>query len=321
MKQNLWIILLSLSAALYSQVPYTPSMKAPSNGTQFAITEGYADIKLEWSMISGATSYYVQVSSTTSFSSYWCTTNFEEEDSSYYNEYDQQEITFYWEQGYVEFPAIPGTTYYWRVNASDSSGYSPWSTVDSFSIVGPSGAPTAPAIFNPAPSSDYQVLSVPRNPLLQWSSILDSELYRGTANATKYTVQLSLNDSFASARDTIVSTQAWSVGILSANTTYYWRVNAFNSFGTSSWVMSCFTTDAEGVLKNPTCKQTAALGYRGSVAVYALNGRQIYSAPFDAASTKEGVLRLGNKPLATGVYRYCFLKDRKIVDAGNLFVR
>ena len=63
------------------------------------------------------------------------------------------------------------------------------------------------------------------------------------------------------------------------------------------------------------------IGYQGRLAVYSLNGRQILKTSFDASATNENILRIVNKIVARGVYRYRFLKDGKIMDEGNCIVR
>ncbi len=63
------------------------------------------------------------------------------------------------------------------------------------------------------------------------------------------------------------------------------------------------------------------IGYKGDLAVYSLNGRRILKTSFDASATKENILRIINKIVARGIYRYRFLNDGKIMDEGNFIVR
>ena len=67
--------------------------------------------------------------------------------------------------------------------------------------------------------------------------------------------------------------------------------------------------------------KTSVIGFDGVLAVYSLNGRQILRVSFSKSSTKESILHLSNKTMATGVYKYCFLKDQKVMDYGTFFVR
>jgi DNA-binding beta-propeller fold protein YncE len=66
---------------------------------------------------------------------------------------------------------------------------------------------------------------------------------------------------------------------------------------------------------------TSVLGYRGVLAVYSLNGRQVLKIPFAASETREAALRSADKIPARGFYRYRFLNDRKVMDEGNFIVK
>jgi YVTN family beta-propeller protein len=67
--------------------------------------------------------------------------------------------------------------------------------------------------------------------------------------------------------------------------------------------------------------KTSAIGYNGVLVLYSLNGRLIFKTLFSAAATKESLLHVNNKTVAQGVYKYCFLKDQKILDEGSLLVK
>ncbi|MBI3005412.1 MAG: T9SS type A sorting domain-containing protein [Ignavibacteriales bacterium] len=111
------------------------------------------------------------------------------------------------------------TTYFWRVNASNSGGTSDWSTVRSFiTIVGP------PDLLSPTDGSVHQPISLS----LTWNA---------SSGATSYRVQVSTDTSFASivVDNSNVTTTSSDVGPLANNTSYFWRVNATNADGTSDW--------------------------------------------------------------------------------------
>ena len=69
------------------------------------------------------------------------------------------------------------------------------------------------------------------------------------------------------------------------------------------------------------CGFIYCIGYDGTLAVYSLNGRQVLKIPFRAAATKESILNGINKIQAMGVFKYCFLKDRKVMDEGSFLRR
>jgi hypothetical protein len=94
------------------ETPSSPSLSSPSNGSSTYDTTPYFD----WSSVSGATSYCIQVDNDSSFSSPEIDTM---TSNSYYTP-----VT----------PLSPGT-YYWRVRASNSCGDSSWSSVWSVNIL------------------------------------------------------------------------------------------------------------------------------------------------------------------------------------------
>jgi subtilisin family serine protease len=83
--------------------------------------------------------------------------------------------------------------------------------------------PAAPALS--APSNGATGVST--TPNLSWNT---------SAGATSYTVQVSTDPNFSSAAVNATTTSnTYSATGLSGNTTYYWRVSAQNSAGTSAW--------------------------------------------------------------------------------------
>lgn len=114
-------------------------------------------------------------------------------------------------------------TYYWRVNATNDEGTSPWSEIWEFTTRGSDVLPQ-PVALNPQ-SGQY---GVPLTGYLTWHAV---------PNATKYRVQLALDPEF-----TNVIMDVKEIGILSVAysglqyyTDYYWRVNARNNFASSDW--------------------------------------------------------------------------------------
>ncbi len=114
-------------------------------------------------------------------------------------------------------------TYYWRVNATNDEGTSPWSETWEFTTQG-SEILQQPIALNPK-TGQY---GVPINGYLTWHAV---------PNATKYRVQLAKDIEF---NNLIIDVKE--VGILSIAysglqyyTDYYWRVNARNNFALSDW--------------------------------------------------------------------------------------
>jgi len=117
------------------------------------------------------------------------------------------------------------TTYYYRVRAYNAAGNSNYSNEASATTLPP--PPAAPTLKSPASASTVSNLT----PRLEWNA---------SSGAVSYGVQVSTSSSFATlvVNETGITNLYYDIasGILKWNTTYYWRVNARNSYGsTSSW--------------------------------------------------------------------------------------
>ena len=196
-------LLYTLSIGGAPTVPSAPVLASPANGaTSVALPP-----TLSWNASTGATSYEVQVSAVSNFST---------------TVYDASGIT-------STSTSVSGlansTTYYWRVNATNSAGTSAWSSVWSFTTASSSGtAPAAPVLSSPANGAT----NVSRTPTLVWNA---------STGATSYRVQVSTSSSFTTLTQDIsgITTTSVTLSQLGSRTTYYWRVNATNAYGTSAW--------------------------------------------------------------------------------------
>lgn len=195
--------------------PAAPTLASPANGS----TGQPTTLTLNWNSSSGATSYRLQVSTVSNFSS---------------TVYDNSSIT-----GTSQSVGglSNGTVHYWRVNAGNNDGTSAWSSVWSFTTAAGGSAPAAPTLASPSNGATNQ----PTTLNLSWNS---------SSGATTYRLQVSPNSNFSSTvYDNSTSSTSQSVGGLANGTTYYWRANAGNSFGTSGWssVWSFTTSPMTGV--------------------------------------------------------------------------
>jgi hypothetical protein len=266
-----------------STPPPGPTLASPLNGSINVPVSTY----LNWNALSNATSYRVQLCNSTAF------------------EFVTDTTTTNTDRSIIGLSS--STTYYWRVNATNAYGTSLWSIVDSFTTVG--GPPSVPVLVYPPSGS----LNIPMNPILTWGP---------SPGATTYEIQISPYSTFSMLTDTIVAIPQRYAGVLSAHTTYYWHVDAINSYGTSSWAATnSFTTGNVGVINGPPCLKTFGLGYNGTLSVYSLDGRQILKIPFTCSETKEAMLMNANKIAPKGFYSYQFLKERHIMDEGNFVVK
>jgi hypothetical protein len=116
------------------------------------------------------------------------------------------------------------TTYYWRVNATNTSGTGPWSAVWHFTTI--VSAPVAPPILLSPPNGSTGISGTP---FLNWNDVF---------GATYYRIQISTDSLFAATNfDSTLNFSQINIpqGILVSNATYYWRVRAGNIGGISPW--------------------------------------------------------------------------------------
>ncbi|MDI6766411.1 MAG: S8 family serine peptidase [Bacteroidota bacterium] len=183
--------------------PGRPRLLAPDSGT----TDRPIALTCSWYQTYSATSYRFQLSTSSTFSTLvvhdsTLTTNSKSVSSLAYN-----------------------TTYYWRVKASNENGSSYWSNVWQFRTTSPPPEPPpTPVLLSPNNYSTGYGISL----YLSWNP---------SSTATSYRLQVSRYSNFSSLlvdQTNIIETSYWVYG-LSYSTTYYWRVNASNNYGTSPW--------------------------------------------------------------------------------------
>ena len=199
----IFLLLLYFSQNLEAQIVGAPSLVSPANGS----TGEPNSLTLQWSAVTAATSYSVQVATDNTF------TNIIVNQTGLSN-------TSYQISGLSN-----GTTYYWRVGDYTLLLFSGWSSAWSFTTsTPPPPSLTAPTLVSPADGSTGQ----PTTLTFSWNS---------AANATSYHLQVSTSSTFATIfydNSTLTSTSQ-QVSSLLNSTTYYWRVSASNSTSTSSW--------------------------------------------------------------------------------------
>jgi len=176
------------------------------------------NVRLNWTSLKGATKYQWQVDYDNDFSS--VPSGFEGNT----------------EETQVRLPALEmGTTYYWRVRATEPV-LSPWSAKCSFTT-SLGKAVVAPELKSP----EAGATGVPLRPIFQWSAI---------AGAERYELLVSAEVSFAhpliaKTGDSALPATAWQSDVnLGYNSTYYWKVRASGSGSYSAWsAVSAFTTE------------------------------------------------------------------------------
>jgi hypothetical protein len=181
-------------------LPAAPTLSSPANGaTGVALSSTMA-----WNAVTGATSYRLQVSTTTTFS------------ITSVNDSTQTGTSK------AIGPLTGATIYYWRVRAKNAFGTGPWSLVRSFTTIW--SPPAAPALVSPADSAIIHALSV----TFSWNA---------SSGAASYTLNVSSLPDFSilTVNQSGITSTSQLISGLSNNTAYYWRVNAVNPAGASPW--------------------------------------------------------------------------------------
>ncbi len=133
---------------------------------------------------------------------------------------------------YTDTTVSTGTTYYYRVRAEDSAGYSAWSNTVTVQVVAPLTPPTNLAVKGFATNATQASVN------MTW-------VEAPTTTVTGFTIQLATNSSFTAGLKTVTVsrfTKAYSFTVLSRRTKYYVRIQALNGSVTSSWVTANVTT-------------------------------------------------------------------------------
>jgi glucose/arabinose dehydrogenase/chitodextrinase len=190
--------------------PDPPVLATPANGATGVATNP----TLTWNPSTGATSYRLQVSSDAGFTTLVA---------------DQSNIT----TTSVAVSGLGGSTqYYWHVLATNSAGTSAYSTAWSLTTAVPPLPPAPPVLATPLNGA----IGVATNPTLTWSA---------STGATSYRLQVSTSSAFTTTvvDQSGITATSLAVSGLATNTHYYWRVNATNTGGTSTYSTAwSFTT-------------------------------------------------------------------------------
>lgn len=188
-----------------------PQLQQPADGASGLPTE----ITFDWSGVSGADTYQIQVSDSRNFQTILAQENT-----------PNTSITL---SGFDR-----GERYFWRVRAGEVLltiiTYGNWSDTWSFNTTPP--LPDAPGLVSPVNGET----NVSTSPTLNWNHSENAETYR---------VQLSESESFSTVIEDLrnVSDSQVQISGLQNGTSYYWRVNAENQTGTGNWSETwAFTT-------------------------------------------------------------------------------
>ncbi|MFZ4589758.1 MAG: YCF48-related protein, partial [Ignavibacteria bacterium] len=182
-----------------------PTLSSPANNSvDLSVTP-----VLDWNDVSYAVSYRVQVSTSSDFNT---------------TVYDSAGLIF----SAITIPTgklTNNTQYYWRVNATNITGTSAYSTVWNFTTA--PNAPNSIVLLSPANNATNQVFT---NLVFTWSKALETVKRKSISN---YWFELTTDSTFATVgtRDSLLTDTIKTVAALTSNKKYWWRVKAKNQIG------------------------------------------------------------------------------------------
>jgi photosystem II stability/assembly factor-like uncharacterized protein len=248
------------TAASLPPPPAAPVLASPASGSTGQPTA----LTLSWNASSGATSYHLQVSTSSSFSPLTV---------------DQNGLTG---TSYSVSGLANGTTYYWRASASNSGGTSAYSTAWNYTTTASlPPPPAAPVLASPASGSASQPTAL----TLSWNA---------SSGATSYHLQVSTSSSFSplTVDQTALTGTSYSVSGLANSTTYYWRASAANSGGASAYSSAWTFTTAPPAVQPPAAPTLSAPAYGStgqptalSLSWYASSGATSYHLQVSTSSS------------------------------------
>lgn len=208
------------------------------------------------------------------------------------------------------------TEYFWRVRAHNAIDDTDYSEVFSFTT----GFPRKPELQSP----EHGTTGVPINPVFEWSAVEAAE---------QYNFQLARARIFSEAMmviDTVTATPQFETEKdLEYERIYFWRVRAFNEFGSSDWTgefgfQTATTTsvdDEDGLPENyrlkpnypnpfnPNTMITFALPERDHVTihVYAVTGERVHTLVDEEFDAGVHTVEWSADRYASGIY-YCVME-------------
>lgn len=281
--------------------PLVPVQIAPANGS--TITE--QTVTLRWTAPVGASSFHVQVATDPTFAS---------------------GIVF-------DDPAVLDTTrtvsgltymttYYWRVNADNIGGVSPWSPTASFLVRVP--LPAAVALLAPG----HNVVTSAANTLTAWFS--------SSPLVDRYQIDLAADSlfTFRISDSTVTDTTKMYTSLID-NQRYFWRVRAHNvgGWGPYSEVRAFNASVNVGVEKEPELPTTISLSQNYpnpfnpstqiqfglpeathvTLEVYNLIGERVATLVNETMSVGYHTVRFDASNLSTGLYIYRMVAGTKTI--------
>jgi uncharacterized protein (TIGR03437 family) len=229
--------------------PAAPVLSSPANGaTGVPVTQA-----LSWNAVAGATSYSISLGTSP----------------------NPPVVATSTTTSYAPSSLAAGTTYYWKVAASASSGSA---TSATWSFTTASSAPAGPVLSSPANGAT----GVPITQALSWNAV---------AGATSYSISLGTSSSPPVVATS--TTTSYAPSWLAAGTTYYWKIAAATPSGSASSATWSFTTASASTsgltITTPSVLPPGTVGSPYSGALDATGGAGSYQWSVSRGSLPQGV--------------------------------
>jgi len=176
----------------------------------------------------------------------------------------------------------PNTVYYFAMKTADEvPNWSALSNVAS-SKTTTVNIPSPPTLVSPADASTVETLT----PTMQWQA---------SADATSYGIQIASDSGFSNllVNQTGITATSYTVpsGKLEDGKTYYWRVNATNATGTSSWTTArSFKVKLQGAALKVVATSPQTAGTPFTVEVKAESVSNLFGLSFQLNYTKTDII-------------------------------
>jgi hypothetical protein len=213
------------------------------------------------------------------------------------------------------------TQYYWRVRALNDSGYSQWSEPWKFRTIMKAPEGDVVLVF-PADNATEMLTDI----TLEWAVV---------PNALYYHVQVAKDNQFGNM--VYEKENYWTNDLylqdLDYNTTYFWRIKAYNEAGETTWSpVYSFTTEDEtsvadyqefggdvNVYPNPAQTETSislelSTLTNVTVDIFDASGSKVIALPMQQLAAGTQTIRLNVSDLVAGVYTYTIVANDKFIN-------
>ncbi|MCH6202140.1 hypothetical protein MMU07_21360, partial [Aquiflexum sp. LQ15W] len=203
-----------IGSLVKNQYPSTPLAVRPILPTANAVNIAPVDISFAWTSVPNASTYQLQLSKSSTFSSGNITLSNLKNLSLVYPQLDAN------------------STYFWRIRAVQNGINGPYSSTRSFQTNSLTAVPGRTQLL--APSNNEERVSI--KPVFSWAKVPNTQSYQIQVSTVSDFSNLVINQSN-------LTETSFTSPLLSENRNYFWRVRARNASGTGSFSgIGAFTT-------------------------------------------------------------------------------